>query len=339
MPLPNPLQRIVHCLVRTVALPLLLLPTLLPTSPTNAADPIPPKPARPLRVLTTFAPIHSWTLNVAGPDAIVENLLPGDVGPHDFQLRPQDLRKIRQADLVVANGLGMESWLDKAIRNNAKDAGRRIIRTSDGLKDQLLYHLPVLSLDPKGARKAHDHDHHHDHDHEAAGEAPNPHVWLDPVFAQHGVSNIVEGLCAADPTHAEGYRQRAAVFINRLQSLDRDLASAVAGITNRGIVTYHDAFPYFCRRYQLDLVGVIEEVPSVDPSPKYLATLSAVIRSRGVQAIFTEPQFNPRLVRQLSKDLGIRFAELDVLETGKTGPDFYEAGMRRNLQALQSTLR
>lgn len=290
------------------------------------------------QILTTFAPIHSWALNVAGEDATVELLLPGDVGPHDFQLRPQDLRKIRQADLLIANGLGMEGWLEKAIQGNAKESARKIVRTSDGLKAELIYHLPTLSLDPATARKG-GHDHGHDHDHEAAGEAPNPHVWLDPVYAQHSVSNIISALSQADPAHASGYKERGLAYIGRLQQLDRDIKTRLTGITNRTIVTYHDAFPYFCRRYDIDLAGVVEEVPSVEPSPKYLASLSAVVRARGVRVIFTEPQFNPRLVRQISRDLKIRFAELDVLETGKPGPGFYEEGMRRNLQALDASLR
>lgn len=290
------------------------------------------------RILTTFAPIHSWALNVAGEDATVELLLPGDVGPHDFQLRPQDLRKIRQADLLIANGLGMEGWLEKAIQGNAKESARKIVRTADGLKSELIYHLPTLSLDPATARKG-GHDHGHDHDHEAAGEAPNPHVWLDPVYAQHAVSNIITALSQADPAHASGYNERGLAYIGRLQQLDREIKTRLTGITNRTIVTYHDAFPYYCRRYGIDLAGVVEEVPSVEPSPKYLANLSAVIRARGVRVIFTEPQFNPRLVRQISRDLKIRFAELDVLETGKASATFYEEGMRRNLQALDASLR
>jgi zinc transport system substrate-binding protein len=324
-------------MVRSRWLPLLALTVLLGVgrmlAPLEAAE-----TSGKRRILTTFAPIHSWTLNVAGEDATVELLLPGDVGPHDFQLRPQDLRKIRQADLLIANGLGMEGWLEKAIQGNAKESARKIVRTADGLKQELIYHLPTLSLDPATARQG-GHEHGHDHDHEAAGEAPNPHVWLDPVYAQHAVSNIITALSDSDPAHATGYKDRGLAYIRRLQQLDHDIRTRLTGITNRTIVTYHDAFPYFCRRYGIDLAGVVEEVPSVEPSPKYLANLSAVIRARNVRVIFTEPQFNPRLVRQISRDLKIRFAELDVLETGKPGPGFYEEGMRRNLQALDTSLR
>lgn len=320
-------------------LPVVVRCLLLALATLGLAAAEPPQGSK-LRVVATFAPIYSWTANIAGPDAQVELLLPGDVGPHDFQLRPQDVRRIRQADLIIANGLGLEGWLEKAIRANLKDSGRKVVRASDGLKSGFIYHLPVIDLGPgKMGAKGHDHGHDHDHDHEAAGESPNPHVWLDPVLAIHSVSNIVAALSSADPAHAAAYRERGAAYAARLTALDTEIRTALAGITNRAIVTYHDAFPYFCRRYQLDLVGVVEEVPSVDPSPKYLAALSAAVRARNVRVIFAEPQFNPRLVRRLTKDLGVQFAELDVLETGAATPSFYEDGMRRNLKALQSTLR
>lgn len=300
-----------------------------------------PAPAQRPVVLATFAPIHSWTLQIAGPDAEVELLLPGDVGPHDFHLKPRDVQRIRRANLIIANGLGVESWLDKAIRNNAREAAAKVVRVSDGIpKAQLIYHLPELDVgDAKPGSKNHDHGgHSHDHDHEAAGEAPNPHVWLDPILAQHAVSNIVTALSTTDPTRREAYAARGRAYIARLQSLHEDLRTSLRPLARKPVVTFHDAFPYLCRRYELDLSGVVEEVPSVDPSPKYLARLSKAIRARNVRVLFSEPQFNPRLVRQLSKDLGVKVAELDVLETGKPGLDFYEEGMRRNLRSLVSSL-
>jgi zinc/manganese transport system substrate-binding protein len=235
----------------------------------------------------------------------------------------------------------MESWLDKAIRNNARDAAKRVVRVTEGIpKDQFVYHLPELDVsDPKKASsKDPSHHHDHNHDHEAAGEAPNPHVWLDPILARHCISNIVDALSATDPLHKDGYVARGNAYIGRIDALHGDMTTALRAHAGKPIVTFHDAFPYLCRRYQLDLVGVVEQVPAVDPSPKYLARLSAAIRARKVGVVFSEPQFNPRLVRQLSKDLGIQVAELDVLETGKPGAAFYEEGMRRNLASLVSAL-
>ncbi len=288
-----------------------------------------PKP----RILTTITPIFSWASAVAGTNAIVENLLPADVGPHAFQLRPSDLRRIRQADLIVANGLGLEDWLDKAIGSNrGRSKAPRVLRVTEGWNLQLIHRLPILEIDP--AAKPTDGHHHHDDD----DSTPNPHVWLDPWFARHAVSNLVAAFRAIDPANADAYQARADAYQSRLASLDRDLRESIDRFPSKSIVTYHDAFPYFARRYGLDLVGVVEEVPSVEPSPRYLASLSKVIRARGVRVIFTEPQFDPRLVRQLSKDLGVAFAELDVLETGPLAPSFYEDGMRRNLGTLRAML-
>lgn len=300
----------------------------------RAASP-PDKP----RILCSIAPLASWAVNVAGDAATVETLLPADVGPHDFQFRPRDLKRIQSAQLIVINGLGIEDWLDKPLRANASQLEKKLVRTSDGLKSELIYEVPQLVLDPKrGKKDAHSHAHGAGEGHDHA-EAANPHVWLDPVLARHGVSNILQGLLRVDPANAEIYRRNAAAYLVRLESLDREVQTAVAALPNKALVTFHDAFPYFTRRYGLELVGVIEEVPGVEPSPKYLSELLKVVRARQVKALFTEPQFSPRLATRLAKDLGVTVAELDVMETGRPTAEFYEAGIRKNLQSLQNSLR
>ena len=155
------------------------------------------EPAK-LRVLTTLAPFYSWAVSVTGDAALVENLLPAEVGPHHFQFRPRDLQKVQAADVIVLNGLGLESWLERML-TNAVSGGRRprLVRTTDGLEAEFIYHLPELTLDPTAARTRAGHD--HEHDHAAAGEPPNPHLWLDPVYARHGVSNILSAVCERDP--------------------------------------------------------------------------------------------------------------------------------------------
>jgi len=281
-----------------------------------------------LRILTTLPPIYSWTTQVVRDLGDVENLLPNGVGPHNFSFRPRDLGRLQEADLIISNGLGIEDWLERAIRNTG--GHQRMIRTSDGLDSLLIQDVPHLKLDP-GRRPSRASAHAHDHSH---GPEANPHVWLDPVLAMHGVSNILSAVIELDPQRADAYRRNANDYLQRLETLNKDLEKALTPIPNKAIVTYHDAFPYFVRRYGLELVGVVEEVPSVDPSPRYLATLMKVIRDRNVRVIFTEPQFNPRLARRLTEDLSIQIAELDVLETGPLTPDFYEEGMRRNLKTL-----
>jgi zinc/manganese transport system substrate-binding protein len=306
-------------------------------SPALAAEP------KRLRIVTTIVPLYSWVAQVVGEHADVENLLPRDVGPHNYSFRPRDLRKLQNADIIVQNGLGLENWLEKAIENTG--GKQRLVQTTAGLESQFIYDVPTLKLDPDASASKSDHDHDHDHGHSHGhhhhhgDHQPNPHLWLDPIFACHGVTNILNALVAADPHRASFYRENAQRYVERLHALDRDLTEALDKLSVKTIVTYHDAFPYFTRRYGLELVGVVEQIPSVDPSPRYLADLMKVIRARDVKVIFTEPQFNTRLAKRLKQDLSVSIAELDVLETGKLSPNLYEEGMRRNLRTLADLLK
>ena len=289
--------------------------------------------SQPLRVVTTIAPIYSWTATVAGGRATVENLLPAEAGPHDFQFRPRDLKRLESADLILMNGLGLEHWLQRTLEADATRRAIPRVEVSAGWPDAaLIRDLPALSVPPQAASR--DRDHASDH----AGD-PNPHLWLDPVFARHAVTNILHALETADPPNAPAYRTNAAAYLERLSQLDVALRNATQEWAGRPVVTFHDAFPYFCRRYSLDLVGVVEEIPGTSPSPRHLAALMKVIRERKVRVIFTETQFNPRLARQLASDLSIPVAELEVLETGPLSATAYEDGMRRNLEILRKALR
>jgi ABC-type Zn uptake system ZnuABC Zn-binding protein ZnuA len=120
--------------------------------------------------------------------------------------------------------------------------------------------------------------------------------------------------------------------------LDQEIRAVLGAVPGRSIITQHDAFSYFARRYGLHIAGVLESVPEVEPSPRYLAALSRVARERKVRAIFTEPQFSPNLARQLGRDLGVPVASLDTLEAGPLKPGAYEAGMRQNIRVLQKYL-
>lgn len=281
-----------------------------------------------LRILTSIPPLYSWAANVAGDLAIVENLLPADVGPHEFQLRPRDLEKIQRADLVLVNGLGLESWLERTLASSPKPS-RLVVAASDGLAaSNLIFNLPELKVG--NAPKSHAHDH---------GTGANPHIWLDPLLAKHAVTNLVIALGRLAPAQASAFVANGSAYCARLDLLDAEIRAATAKLLKREVVTFHDAFPYFCRRYGLKLVGVIEEVPGSSPSPRYLAALSQAIRDQGVGVVFAEPQFNPRLAQQLTRDLKISLAQLDVLETGGLSAAAYEEGMRRNLQVLTKALR
>lgn len=278
-----------------------------------------------LNVVTSFLPVYCFAANVAGNYAKVENLLPPGTEPHDFQFSAREVKRLEAADVVIINGLGIESWLDKVIRGRG-EVKAEVVELSAGLKRDLIYSLPYLDLGNRGAADA------------QSGRA-NPHVWLDPRLAEHGVTNILLALQRADPAHAEGYRQNAAKYVARLEKLDAELEAGLAPFKGQPIITFHDAYPYFARRYGLKIVGVIEEVPDVQPSPRYLERLHEVILRKGVKVIFSDKQFSAKLAEQIGRDYHVAVAQLDTLETGELKPDAYEAGMRSNLRVLEGALK
>lgn len=279
-----------------------------------------------LKVLTSFLPMYCLTAQVAGDRAEVENLLPPNVGPHDYQLSPRDVRKLTSAQIFVVNGLGIEDWLTKALKAAKGTKPITIVEATAGLKkSELITTLPHIHLP---GERGHDH-----------GNGPNSHTWLDPRLAAHAVTNILLALQRADPKNAAAYAANAAQSVQRLHQLDEEIGLALGPYHGSRIVTYHHAFPYFTRRYGLDLVGVIEEVPDVEPSPKYLAALLKVMREKDVKVIFTEPQFSSKLAARISRDAKIPVTELDTLETGPLKPTAYEEGLRRNLNTLLKHLK
>lgn len=274
-----------------------------------------------LRIVTSFCPLYCWTANIVGDLAEVENLLPARAEPHEYAFTPGDARKLGKADLIVVNGFGLEPWLPKFLRSNPS-ARTRFVNISAGLHSQLI---------------AGEHDHGHpDHDESAR---INPHIWLDPQLAAHGVSNILTALQRFDSTHNAAYSNNAAAYVERLRKLDSDIGQMLAGVTNRSIVTWHDAFPYFARRYGLEIIGVVEEVPDVNPTPKYLSRLGRTIRERGIHVIFVPSGGRSRLARRIATDLHVELAELDTLESGPLTASAYEERMRHNAAVLQKYLK
>ncbi len=259
------------------------------------------------RVLTTVAPVYCLTVNVASPFATVENLLPTGASAHDFQLTFGERRKLQAADLIIANGLGLEAWLEKAL---GQSGCTNVVRAAEGL-EALLPGTPTH----------------------------NPHAWLDPLLACQMITNILRALQHADPGNAAGYASNATVVVARLETLDREMSSGLSTVTNRAIVTSHGAFDYMARRYGLTIAGVVEEQPEMDPSPAHLTALRAVIRERAVKALFVDPHEGVRRFRQLGRDFGVAVGLLDTLEAAPLTPSAYEEGMRRNLQSLRQHLK
>jgi ABC-type Zn uptake system ZnuABC Zn-binding protein ZnuA len=274
-----------------------------------------------LAVLTSFAPIHSLALNVAGEVADVSVLIPPATGPHDYSFSPSDLAKIARADVLIVNGVGLESWLDKGIRAVGKQ-DLRIVDSSRGIN--LITGIEMRNL--AGAKSEPDPD--------AGG--PNPHIWLSPRNAIRQVKNICEGLAARDPQNAPVYRNNADAYIHRLATLDADILAATSSLPNKMLITFHDTFPYFARDYGFTVAATFEGFPGKEPSPRAIKQLREIIESAHVAALFSEPQYSAKAMQVFAQEFKIPVVQLDPMETGEGGRDFYERVMRKNLQTLVS---
>jgi len=272
-----------------------------------------------LAILTSFAPIHSLALNVAADAADVSVLIPPATGPHDYAFSPSDMAKLSHADVLIVNGVDLEKWLDKGVKSAGKK-NLQIIDSSRGI--DLISGLQIRKL--AGVESEPDSD--------AGG--PNPHIWLSPRNAITQVKNIRDGLMARDPENAQAYRKNADAYINRLVALDKDIVAVTSPLANKTLITFHDTFPYFARDYGFTVAATFEQFPGKEPSPKAIKQLRETIASAHVVALFSEPQYSARAMQVFAREFKIPVVQLDPMETGDGGKDFYERVMRKNLETL-----
>ncbi len=318
--------------VGAIALGLGSCATPTPTSEAESDAEVSSAPDDPLQVVTTFLPMTQFTTAVAGDRAAVSQLLPTNMGPHDYQAKPGDVQAIATADVLVKNGLEMEFFLDDMIEN-AENADMIIIDSSEG--------IATLAADDHD----HDHDHaegeDHDHDHTEAGHDHhhgefNPHIWLDPKRAIAQVENIRDGLTAADPDGEAEYAANAEAFIAELEALDAEIAEKLAPFEGQTFVVFHDFAPYFADSYGLQsetLVGIPEE----NPSPEDVKRVMETVQAEGLKTILTEPQVGQESFKAIANDLNISVSMFDPIETGSSEavqPDYYLTIMRQNAESL-----
>lgn len=290
------------------------------------------EPGKPLRVVCTILPIYSLTLNVInGISGVqVELLLPPQQGcPHNYDVTPGDLIKLSRTDLIITNGLGMEEFLGKALKQGHLKA--RVIEAAEKVE-------PIVNT--PDARSSHYSknstatDHGHDH-----AESVNGHAWVSPKAAAVMVGTIAEGLAIQDPAHEREYRFNAKQYSMRLERLAREMKAWVSRAKNKKCLAFHDVLAYLARDIGLTIIGVIESHPGIEPSPKDMIRLIYMLKSQKAVAIFSEPQYSDKIARTLSRESGVPLFELDPVATGKPAADTYEKAMRKNLEILRKAVK
>ncbi len=270
-------------------------------------------------IVATIAPIHSLVSSVTVGVAAPYLLLSGGVSPHSYALKPSDARRLASADVIVAVGPTLESFLEKPLAHLARNA--RIVMLTRDAGIELL------------ASSA-------DHDGRVVDPAiANPHVWLDPRNAVRIVDHVAMVLGEVDPANRRRYRSNAAATIAALGALDRSLEVTLGAIRGTPFMVSHDAYAYLVARYRLNMVGAFHRAPGQAPGARHLASLRARMKRLGVSCVFSEPQFASRTVAAALRRAGARAAMLDPLGLDiAPGPGAYASLMRRLAAALAGCL-
>lgn len=244
-------------------------------------------------VMTTLYPYYALVTELVGDKAEVELFLPPGASPHTFDPSPREVARLAQADLFVYNG-GLDAWTLDFLDSSGSRAERFEVMSA--------VEFEALEAD--------------DHSEDATGV--NPHIWLDPVLMIGLVPVLVEELGAIDPANRRMYEENGQRLRAELQALHGELESLFAGLQGAAFVPFHDAWPYFARRYGLDLVVEIEPSPGREPSARYLAEALELIGGSGAKAIFAEAQLPKRPAEIVARAAGV---DLYVLDPVGGGPE------------------
>ena len=263
---------------------------------------------RKIQVATTISTLNSFVQGVGGDRVHVQSIVPVGASPETFQPAPQDVTTLSNAQLLVENGAGLETWLDRMLSQSNNASLKRVVCT-DG--------LPV--------------------------DNANPHLWMDPQLAKRYVFAIRDGLIAVDPAGKEFYETSAAAYLAKLAALDSEIKAAMAAIPpeRRKIITTHNAFGYFGDAYGLQFIAPEGLSTSAEPSARDVANIIAQIRTQKIPAVFLENIADPRLLQQIAAETGAKIGGTiysDSLSPPNGPAATYIDLMRHNAREFQRAL-
>ncbi|MDT8442055.1 MAG: zinc ABC transporter substrate-binding protein [Desulfuromonadales bacterium] len=288
-----------------------------------------PALAAPPRVVVSIKPLHSLVAGVMQGIAEPALLVKGGGTPHGYSLRPSEARLLADADLLVWVGPELESFLATASRTLSGKA--RQLRLAEQLAGQLLparaggdWAEHTDDDDNHGhGQHAHDADHADDDRHEHAGDN-DPHLWLSPLLAGAIVDQTVAVLSELDPANQGRYRDNADAVRQRLDRLHAELRERLTPVREVPYIVFHDAYQYFEQTYGLNALGSLTISPERKPGARRISAIRDRIRVSGARCVFSEPQFEPKLVKTVVTGTGAGTGVLDPLGADlPAGPEHY----------------
>ena len=291
------------------------------------------------KVVVTIKPIHALVSEVMAGVGTPVLLVDGAASPHTFTLRPSTARAINEADVFIRTSDTLEPFTHKialslppsvSVLTLAEAPGIRLLDQRRGGTFEAHVHLHSIDEDHADGEA---HGAHADHDDDEHGK--DGHIWLDPQNAKAIVADVTKALAARYPEHAERFASNAAALDRRLDALNQEIAAELSGARNKPFIVFHDATQYFETRYGLNAVGSITVSPDIPPSARRLTEVRRKIVSLGAVCVFSEPDFQPKLIAAVTEATTARSGTLDAEGLLLTpGPDLYfdlMHGLARNL--------
>lgn len=270
-----------------------------------------------LSLVTTTNDLRSLTEAVGGDRVAVTALVPTGFDPEEYQPRPQDLARVRQARAVVRVGLDFDLWLDRLLAQ----VGGKVRRGAAGYVDAS---FGIATLDVRGMSIGDGHGH----------GSGNPHYWLDPKNAEIITANILAALVGIDPESTAIYEANRAAFLARLEPKIKEWEDRLVALRGVPLVAYHNSWPYFARRFRLEFIGTVEPKPGVPPSPSHLASLIAMMNARGARIILRQPHEPEKDVGFVARRTGSVVVVLASSVGALPGADDYPSLFDVNVAAL-----
>ena len=259
-----------------------------------------------LKVVTTIKPLHSLIANVMEGIGEPALILEGSTSPHSFILKPSHARLLEEADIIFWVGEDIETFMEKPLESIAKNAEKITFMNLDSITK-----LPFREENIFEKHEEHDeHEKHDEHDSHGHGEF-DAHIWLDPMNAKEMVHEISHELSALDPANKEKYNANADKTIIAINQLIKDTDQTIN--KDARFVVFHDAYQYFEKRFGISSSGALTLNTDVLPGARQISDIQHLIEEEGINCIFSEPQFNPKIIETIAKDTNIQTGIFDPL--------------------------
>ena len=284
-----------------------------------------------IKVVTSIKPIHSLVSfimqGVGSPDLIVD----GYNSPHGFSLKPSHAKMLQEADIVIYVGEGLEEFLEKPLQSLSQNAVKFELLKQSGMKKLKFRERNIFEGHDDhddhghGKKKKDDHDD-HDHDKKATKEDHDdhghddhghghgefdPHIWLDPMNAKIIVKKVTNQLSKLDKENSSTYKSNSKKALKEIDDLIKQVKFNIN--KDSKIVVFHDAYQYFEKRFDVNIIGALTVNTEVLPGAEQLAEIREVIEHEKVTCVLSEPQFNPQIVEIIAKDTNTNMGVLDPL--------------------------